>query len=75
MGIFDSRLAHGLVMDWGWGHMSASSVQRQAKLAHDDERALLDRLGQSPDHGSRSLKALAGLGNSGSLPGNVHRDL
>jgi hypothetical protein len=75
MGIFDSRLAHALVMDWGWGHTSASQVQRQAQLAHDDERALLDRLGHSPDHGSRSLKALAGLGNNGSLPGNAHRDL
>ena len=75
LGVFDSRLAHHLVMEWGWGHVSATSVQRQAKLAHDDERALLDRLGHGHDHGSRSLKALAELGNSGRLPGNAHRDM
>eukprot|EP00969_Alexandrium_andersonii_P156712 6928131-Alexandrium_andersonii.AAC.1 len=34
---FDSLLAKELVRCWCWGHKSASQVQREAKLAYDDQ--------------------------------------
>jgi hypothetical protein len=71
----DSELARHLVNEWAWGHISAAEVQRLAQFAHNDEVLLLQRLGFASSSGSKSLKALAGLGNTGRCHQSIHRDL
>ena len=77
---FDSQLGLHLLKEWTWGHKSAIEVQRLAALALADQRdALNNAQGQRAlplsGHTSQMLEALAGLGNSGRIGGNCHRDL
>ena len=50
-------------------------MQRTAKLAFDDQTELLRSLGLSEDFADQTLRRLSSLGRSGTVPGNVHRDL
>ena len=72
---FDSALAEELVHGWAWGMFSACEVQRLAIKSFEDQQALLARLNLADTHASESLRALAGLGNSGRQPNNVAHQL
>ena len=48
--LFDSSLAARLVVQWGWGHMSAPEVQKIAKAAFDDQVAVLEKLRLDKQH-------------------------
>ena len=72
---FDSELAKHLLKDWSWGHLSACKVQQIALQSYRDQEALLERVGLSKDHASKSLMRLARLGSWGKFSGNCHHDL
>jgi len=72
---FDSELAAELIRRWAWGKASAAEVQRLAAMSHRDQQKALTAAGAATEHASRSLLALAALGNSGRHPNNCNRDL
>ena len=55
--------------------MSAPEAQEIASMALCDQEALCRAAGVSPFSISPSLRRLAGIGSSGTHPGNAHRDL
>ena len=74
--LFDSQLAHELVMEWSWGSLSAVAVQKKANLAYKDQVTLLDNIPPEVRPAPmQSLKSLAELGTSGRHVGNCNRDL
>lgn len=58
-----SALADHLISQWGWGHMSATSIQKIAAAAVSDGL-------QHPE-----VQRLAALGSHGRYPNHAHRDL
>ena len=71
---FDSEQALNLVTEWAWTNC-ASSVQKHASLAYNDQLAVLEKAKVSADYASTSLKELASLGDNGRYPGNMQQEL
>ena len=75
IGECDSALGAMLIKRWSWGETSAAEVQRCAKLAYDDQVAILRKLGIGSEAASTTLKALASLGTWGRNRYNVSQEL
>ena len=58
----DSTFVRALLKDWAMGMISAPRLQKLARHAYEDQKALLSSLGLSIDHISLDLKQLASLG-------------
>ena len=71
----DSELVKALVKEWGCGVHSSAELQRLCAHAFRDQESLLQRLGQSSEHISSSLRAVASLGSWGKHQGNINREL
>jgi hypothetical protein len=72
---FDSVAGKNLILRWATGELSAPAVQQHARDSYIDQLSLLERIGQSPDHASNTLRALGSLGSNGKHVSNIHRQL
>ena len=78
--VLQSRLGRFLVRQWAWGMMSPQHVWKTASLELQDFRQLVENC-SVPNVTMQSfprledLEALARLGNSGELKGNMNRDM
>ena len=73
--IFDSELALLLVREWSWGFKSAVQLRKEANAAYNDQVNLLRKLKMNPDHASKSLAAISGLGSDGHYENNINKQL
>ena len=78
--LFDSDLSVSILKEYLLGDKSAAEVQRLAYLAYKDQLQVLrkDAVAQGrniQDQTSKTLKALASMGNWGKRPGNVNTEI
>ena len=74
------RLAEWLVSQWAWGFFSAPKVQEIASMSLEATRQVVSNCifpGVLPEHfpNLKDLELLAGIGDDGKYPRNMHRDL